>query len=200
MNWAGTSTFDHEDGNGQFETDFAYTNVVSMADRLVFFRMMVGEIARKHGLFGSADAENHQPTALEAAPLQHVATDAAGTNLFAAEGDPRGDRRRRLPVRRPACGTRMPSAPSSRRLPNSHVGSSTGQYVGLRAPVFACYGDNNLTCCASRAWSSRMPCRGQCRQSLASAARSYWRPDWKASARTSIQVSRNWDNLYWLSA
>ena len=46
-------SFDHEDGNGQFETDFAYTDVVSMSDRLVFFRMMVGEIARKHGLVAS---------------------------------------------------------------------------------------------------------------------------------------------------
>ncbi len=46
-------SFDHEDGNGQFETDFTYTDAVAMADRLVFFRMMVGEIARKHGLFAS---------------------------------------------------------------------------------------------------------------------------------------------------
>ncbi|MCW2516319.1 MAG: glutamine synthetase, type, partial [Mycobacterium sp.] len=46
-------SFDHEDGNGQFETDFTYTDAVSMSDRFVFFRMMVGEIARKHGLFAS---------------------------------------------------------------------------------------------------------------------------------------------------
>ena len=46
-------SFDHEDANGQFETDFTYTDAVSMSDRLVFFRLMVGEIARKHGLFAS---------------------------------------------------------------------------------------------------------------------------------------------------
>jgi len=30
-----------EDANGQFETDFTYTDALGMADRLVFFRLMV---------------------------------------------------------------------------------------------------------------------------------------------------------------
>lgn len=46
-------SFDHEDGNGQFETDFAYCDALKMADRLVFFRLMVKEIARKHGFFAT---------------------------------------------------------------------------------------------------------------------------------------------------
>jgi pimeloyl-ACP methyl ester carboxylesterase len=39
-------SFDHEDANGQFETDFTYTDALNMADRLVFFRLMANEIAR----------------------------------------------------------------------------------------------------------------------------------------------------------
>ena len=41
-------SFDHEDGTGQFETDFAFTDALEMADRFTFFRYMVHEIARKH--------------------------------------------------------------------------------------------------------------------------------------------------------
>src|SRR5262249_19346039 len=44
-------SLDHEDGIGQFEVDFDYTDMVGMADRYVFLRMMAHEIARKHGYF-----------------------------------------------------------------------------------------------------------------------------------------------------
>src|SRR5262245_63665478 len=42
-------SFDHEDANGQFEFDFAYADVMTMADRFVVWRMMMKEIARKFG-------------------------------------------------------------------------------------------------------------------------------------------------------
>ena len=83
-------SFDHEDGNGQFETDFTYTNVVSMADRLVFFRMMVGEIARKHGLFASWMPKPFADRTGSGAHYNMSLADGSGTNLFAAEDDPRG--------------------------------------------------------------------------------------------------------------
>ena len=42
-------SFDHEDSNSQFEFDFSYTDVMSMADRQTLWRMMVKEVARRHG-------------------------------------------------------------------------------------------------------------------------------------------------------
>ena len=42
-------SFDHEDGNGQYEIDFTYTDALKMADRFVLFRMMAKEVARSHG-------------------------------------------------------------------------------------------------------------------------------------------------------
>ena len=42
-------SFDHEDGNGQYEFDFSYTDAVAMADRFMLFRMMAKEVARSHG-------------------------------------------------------------------------------------------------------------------------------------------------------
>ncbi len=41
---------DHEDGNGQFEMNWAYDDALMTADRHVFFKFMVKSIAEKHGL------------------------------------------------------------------------------------------------------------------------------------------------------
>ncbi|MEQ9487768.1 MAG: glutamine synthetase [Alphaproteobacteria bacterium] len=40
-----------EGAYSQFELDFGYTNILHMADRLVFLRIMVKEVAKKHGMF-----------------------------------------------------------------------------------------------------------------------------------------------------
>ncbi|MDT5070413.1 MAG: glutamine synthetase, partial [Mycobacterium sp.] len=83
-------SFDHEDGNGQFETDFTYTDAVSMSDRLVFFRLMVGEIARKHGLFASWMPKPFADRTGSGAHYNMSLADPAGVNLFADAEDPRG--------------------------------------------------------------------------------------------------------------
>jgi glutamate---methylamine ligase len=41
---------DHEDANGQFEMNWAYDDALVTADRHVFFKFMVKELARQHGL------------------------------------------------------------------------------------------------------------------------------------------------------
>ena len=35
----------------QFELDFHYTNLLEMADRLVFLRILLKEVAKKHNMF-----------------------------------------------------------------------------------------------------------------------------------------------------
>ena len=40
-----------EGGYSQFELDFGYTDVLQMADRLVFLRTLLKETAKKHGMF-----------------------------------------------------------------------------------------------------------------------------------------------------
>jgi len=40
-----------EGAYSQFELDFTYTNVLQMADRLIFLRVLLKEIAKKHGMF-----------------------------------------------------------------------------------------------------------------------------------------------------
>ncbi|HEV7422960.1 MAG TPA: type III glutamate--ammonia ligase [Mycobacterium sp.] len=142
-------SFDHEDGNGQFETDFTYTDAVSMSDRLVFFRMMVGEIARKHGLFASWMPKPFADRTGSGAHYNMSLADSDGVNLFAEAHDPRGCGLSALGyqfiagVLRHAsaiCAVIAPTVNSYKRLVKQ------GSMSGLTwAPVFACYGDNNRT-------------------------------------------------------
>ncbi|MDT5242331.1 MAG: glutamine synthetase [Mycobacterium sp.] len=142
-------SFDHEDGNGQFETDFTYTDAVSMSDRLVFFRMMVGEIARKHGLFASWMPKPFADRTGSGAHNNMTLADRAGVNLFAEAHDPRNCGLSKLGyqfiagVLRHAsaiCAVIAPTVNSYKRLVKQ------GSMSGLTwAPIFACYGDNNRT-------------------------------------------------------
>ncbi len=50
-------SFDHEDGNGQFEFDFQYADALTMCDRFIFFRHMAKHYAREEGLAGHHDAQ-----------------------------------------------------------------------------------------------------------------------------------------------
>jgi glutamine synthetase len=145
-------SFDHEDANGQFETDFTYTDALNMADRLVFFRLMANEIARKHGAFASFMPK---PSATRTGSGAHynmsLADRETGKNLFdTANGDdPHG------------CGVTLmayqfiagimkhakaisaviaPTVNSYKRLVRK--GSMSGS---TWAPVFVCYGNNNRT-------------------------------------------------------
>lgn len=142
-------SFDHEDGNGQFETDFTYTDAVSMADRFVFFRMMVGEIARKHGLFASWMPKPFADRTGSGAHYNMSLADPDGTNLFESSDDPHGCGLSRLGYQfiagvlrhAPAiCAVIAPTVNSYKRLVKQ------GSMSGLTwAPIFACYGDNNRT-------------------------------------------------------
>ena len=80
-------SFDHEDANSQFELDFAYTDVISMADRFVLWRMMT-KLAR-------APARLRGDVHAQAATATGPATAATST----CRCRPRD---RREPVRRPS--------------------------------------------------------------------------------------------------
>jgi glutamine synthetase len=143
-------SFDHEDGNGQFETDFAYCDALKMADRLVFFRLMVKEIARKHGFFATFMPK---PFANRTGSGAHynmsLADIETGKNLFEEANDPRGCGLSKLGYQfiagilrhAPAiCATIAPTVNSYKRL------IARGSMSGFTwAPVYICYGNNNRT-------------------------------------------------------
>ncbi|MFC7656720.1 hypothetical protein ACFQV8_09865 [Pseudonocardia benzenivorans] len=49
LGW-GNYANDHEDGNGQFESNFTYSDAVTTADRTIFFRYMVHMLAHDAGM------------------------------------------------------------------------------------------------------------------------------------------------------
>lgn len=73
-----------EGAYSQFELDFTYTDVLQMADRLVFLRMILKEAAKKHGMFVTFMPK---PTIGDWRSGAHInysmqALDAPGVNLF----------------------------------------------------------------------------------------------------------------------
>jgi glutamine synthetase len=143
-------SFDHEDANGQFETDFMYADALTMADRFVFFRFMANEIARKHGYYASfmpKPFENR--TGSGAHYNMSLADPASGTNLFEADHDPRGCGISRLAYQFIAGVLKHGAAISAVIAPtvNSYKRLvRQGSMSGFTwAPVFVCYGNNNRT-------------------------------------------------------
>jgi glutamine synthetase len=143
-------SFDHEDGNGQFETDFAYCDALMMADRLTFFRLMVKEIARKHGFFASFMPKPFgDRTGSGAHYNMSLADRESGENVFADPDDPRGCKLAKLGYQfiagilrhAPAiCAAIAPTVNSYKRL------VARGSMSGFTwAPVYMCYGNNNRT-------------------------------------------------------
>ncbi|WP_108681776.1 type III glutamate--ammonia ligase [Methyloceanibacter sp. wino2] len=143
-------SFDHEDGNGQFELDFSYADAMTMADRFVFLRMMSNAIARKHGYFASWMPK---PFANRTGSGAHynmsLASLETGENLFKDDQDPRGCRLSKLGYQFVAGVLRhlpaisavvSPTVNSYKRLIKQ--GSMSGS---TWAPVFVCYGNNNRT-------------------------------------------------------
>lgn len=143
-------SFDHEDGNGQFEIDFRFADAMTMADRFVFLRMMANAIARRHGHFASWMPKPF-PNRTGSGAHYNVsfASLETGENLFKDERDPRGCGLSKLGYQfvagvlkhLPAISAVVsPTVNSYKRLIKQ--GSMSGS---TWAPVFVCYGNNNRT-------------------------------------------------------
>ena len=143
-------SFDHEDGIGQVEIDFAYAEVRRMADRYVFLRMMANAIARRHGAFACFMPKPFGDRTGSGAHFNMSLADSkSGENLFARDDDPRGCGLSELGYQflagvlkhLPAImATVAPQVNSYKRLVKQ--GSMSGF---TWAPIFACYGNNNRT-------------------------------------------------------
>jgi len=143
-------SFDHEDGIGQVEIDFAYADVKTMADRFVFLRLMANAIAGKHGAYACFMPKPFgERTGSGAHFNMSLADTKTGENLFKSDHDPRGcglselgyqflaGILRHLPA---IMATVAPQVNSYKRLVKQ--GSMSGF---TWAPIFACYGNNNRT-------------------------------------------------------
>ena len=149
LGW-GVYSFDQEDAPGQFETDFAYSDALTMADRFTFFRLMVNAIAEEHGYFASFMPKPFKERTGSGAHYNiSLADRASGRNLFEDPADPRGCGMSTLGYQfiagvlrhaRAICAVIAPTVNSYKRL------IARGSMSGFTwAPIFVCYGNNNRT-------------------------------------------------------
>lgn len=149
LGW-GVYSFDHEDGNGQFEIDFDYSDAHTTADRFALFRLMAGQVARRHGYFASFMPKPFADKTGSGAHFNMSLADPMdGRNLFDDVKDPRGCRLspigyqfiagvlRHLPA---ITAVVAPTVNSYKRLVKQ---GAMSQFTW--APVFACFGNNNRT-------------------------------------------------------
>ena len=154
-------SFDHEDGNGQFEFDFAYADALTMCDRYVFFRYLAKHVAEEFGLVATFMPKPFADKTGNGAHFNQSLYDlASGKNLFAARtgDDPHGLGLSRLGHQyiggllqhgRALCAVLAPTVNSYKRL----IRRGAMSYYSW-APVFNSFGTNN------RSNSIRVPMGG----------------------------------------
>ena len=145
-------SFDHEDGNSQFEFDFNYSDVLTMCDRFTFFRFMAKHYAKEQGLLATMMPKPFADKTGTGAHFNMSLYDLkTGSNLFACDSqdDPRGLGLTPLGYQfiagilkhGPAlCAAFAPTVNSYKRL----VRRGAMSYFSW-APVFNSYGSNNRT-------------------------------------------------------
>jgi glutamine synthetase len=151
MGW-GLYSFDHEDGNGQFEFDFEYSDALTMCDRYVFFRYMAKKIAAKYGLIATFMPKPFADKTGNGAHFNMSLADIeTGANLFkqADRSDPHRLGLSQLGYQytagilkhgRALCAAWAPTVNSYKRLVRRGL---MGYYSW--APVFNSFGTNNRT-------------------------------------------------------
>jgi glutamine synthetase len=143
-------SFDHEDSNSQFEFDFSYTDVMTMADRQTLWRMMMKMVARKHGCDVTLMPKPYSNRTGTGAHFNMSMVDlSSGRNVFEQPDDPRGCGLSEtgyqfiaglLAHAAAITAVAAPTVNSYKRLIKS--GSMTGF---TWAPIFRSYGGNNRT-------------------------------------------------------
>jgi glutamine synthetase len=153
LGW-GVYQSDHEDANGQYEINYKYADALSTADRFIFFKMLAGETARRHGAIATFMAKPFADRTGSGAHMHyHLADAETGRNLFAAEREPRGLGLSELAYHflggvlahaRALCAVTSPTVNCYKRLQlGQGLYSTHSGYTWT--PAFVTYGDNNRT-------------------------------------------------------
>jgi glutamine synthetase len=149
LGWANYAN-DHEDANGQFEQNFAYSDALTSADRMIFFRYMVHTVAHQAGMAATFMPKPFAKLTGSGLHLHSSLWDAeSGAELFADPDDARGLGLSALAYQyiagliahAPALAAVMcPTVNSYKRF-----GVGAPQSGATWAPAYATYGGNNRT-------------------------------------------------------
>ncbi|TYB43986.1 hypothetical protein [Actinomadura chibensis] len=143
----GVYSFDHEGGDGQYEFNFDYTDALTMADRMVIFRLMAKHVARELGCIATFMAKPFQDDFGSASHVNiSLADKESGRNVFeAASGGGYSDTARHfvagvLAHAGAICAVTSPTVNSYKRF------TSKGFMDEISwAPVYRSWGENNRT-------------------------------------------------------
>jgi glutamine synthetase len=149
LGWANYAN-DHEDANGQFEQNFAYSDALTSADRLIFYRYMVHTLAHRAGFAATFMPKPFASLTGSGLHMHSSLWDAeTGAELFADPADVRG-----LGLSEMAyhyIGGLIAHAPALAAVTCPTVNSYKRFGVGAPlsgatwAPAYATYGGNNRT-------------------------------------------------------
>lgn len=143
-------SFDHEDANSQFEFDFTYSDVMTMSDRYVLWRLMAKELSRRHGFEATFMPKPYSNRTGSGAHFNmSIESLDTGKNLFGDTGDKRKCGLSKLAYQFIAGVLRHAPAVVAVTCPivNSYKRLvKTGSMTGYTwAPIFISYGGNNRT-------------------------------------------------------
>jgi glutamine synthetase len=147
LGW-GNYANDHEDANGQFEQNFAFTDALASCDRAIFFRYMVHTLAQQQGLLATFMPKPFTHLTGNGCHF-HMSFWDGDANLFLDESDSRG-----LGLSETAyhfMGGLLKHAKASSALTAPTVNSYKRLKAGTTAsgatwsPVWISYGYNNRT-------------------------------------------------------
>jgi len=153
LGW-GVYQADHEDANGQYEINFDYSDALTTADRITFFKMATSQIAKKHGAIATHMAKPFGDQTGSGLHVHfHLADVNTGEGVFQEDNDPRGLGCSELAYHfvggvlkhaRALCAVTSPTVNCYKRLKlGQGLYSSRSGFTWT--PAFVSYGDNNRT-------------------------------------------------------
>ena len=148
LGWDNYAT-DHEDANGQFEQNFAFSDALTTCDRAVFFRYMVESLAQERGLIATFMPKPFSHLTGNGCHF-HMSLWRDGVNLFAAEAQEDHRGLGLSPLAYHFIAGLKAHAKASIALTAPTVTSYKRLVIGARsgsawAPIHVSYGYNNRT-------------------------------------------------------
>jgi len=153
LGW-GVYQTDHEDGNGQYEINFDYSDALTTADRITFFKMATSQLAKKYGATATHMAKPFSDRTGSGLHVHfHLADANSGDGVFEDSKDARGLGCSQLGYHfiggvlhhaRALCAVTSPTVNCYKRLQlGEGLYSSRSGFTWT--PAFISYGDNNRT-------------------------------------------------------
>ena len=150
LGW-GSYANDHEDANGQFESNFEFSDALTTADRAIFFRYMVHAMAQAEGMMATFMPKPFGHLTGNGGHFHMSLWDDDDNDLFADDGDPQGLGLSKLGYHFTAgllkhakayIAISAPTVNSYKRLTTTAGTPTSG---ATWSPIFITYGANNRT-------------------------------------------------------